>query len=106
MGKRQASDNGAVRVLCLGALVLCTILQVTEAQATLPNCSYPAVFSFGDSLSDVGNSIAAFPEQFGHAELDPNGIIFPMHAADRFSDGKLLVDFLGTWFIEKSLIEI
>ncbi|KAG0631128.1 hypothetical protein M758_1G229400 [Ceratodon purpureus] len=95
MGKRQG--DGAARMLCLGALVvLCFVSQVTKAQAaTLPNCSYPGVFSFGDSLSDVGNSIAAFPEQFAHAELDPNGHIFPQHAADRFTDGKLLVDFLA-----------
>ena len=77
-----------------GALVLCLMLQAAAAQP-LPNCSYPAVYGFGDSLTDVGNAIAAFPDKFAGAELDPNGILFPMHAADRLSDGKLLVDFLG-----------
>ncbi|KAG0564188.1 hypothetical protein KC19_8G090500 [Ceratodon purpureus] len=80
------------RVLCWGALMLC-VLQV--ASAALPNCSYPGVFAFGDSLSDTGNSIAAFPEKFANAELDPNGILFPTHAADRYTDGKLLLDFLA-----------
>lgn len=87
--------------LGLGAgalLVLCVLFQVAAAQnTTLPLCAYPGIFAFGDSLSDTGNSIAAFPEQFANAELDPNGQQFPMHAADRFTDGKLLLDFLGTW---------
>lgn len=86
---------GAV-VVVLCALQSC--FQLTSAQESLPNCSYPAVYSFGDSLTDTGNSIAAFPEKFANAELDPNGLLFPMHAADRYTDGKLLVDFLGTWF--------
>lgn len=75
-------------------LVFCALFQLTAA--ALPNCSYPAIFAFGDSLTDTGNSIAAFPELFKEAELDPMGQEFPMHAADRYTDGKLLLDFLGT----------
>jgi hypothetical protein len=76
--------------------VACLLLWncVLLAQA-VKNCSYPAIYNFGDSLSDVGNAIAAFPEQFANAELSPNGIYFPMHAADRYCDGKLLCDFIG-----------
>jgi hypothetical protein len=62
---------------------------------SLPDCFYPALYAFGDSLTDVGNAIAAFPDQFKHAEIAPNGFQFPMHAADRLCDGKLLVDFMG-----------
>ena len=61
----------------------------------LPNCSYPAIYSFGDSLTDTGNSIAAFPDQFAKVELDPYGTEWPMHGADRYCDGKVLDDFLG-----------
>uniref|UniRef100_A0A7I4BN57 GDSL esterase/lipase n=1 Tax=Physcomitrium patens TaxID=3218 RepID=A0A7I4BN57_PHYPA len=83
--------------LCWVALILCILhcVRLSAAQDLLPNCSYPAVYAFGDGLTDVGNAIAAFPEKFAHAELDPNGIEFPMHPADRFCDGKLLVDFLA-----------
>jgi hypothetical protein len=87
----QAGLGAAVVLWC------CAVFQVTAAaNSTLPLCAYPGIFAFGDSLSDTGNSIAAFPEQFANAELDPNGQAFPMHAADRFTDGKLLLDFLGT----------
>jgi hypothetical protein len=72
--------------------------------ATLPNCSYPSVYAFGDSMTDTGNGIAGFPDEFISSESDPNGILFPQHAADRYCDGRLLIDFLGkkekpTWVL-------
>ncbi|CAK9220931.1 unnamed protein product [Sphagnum troendelagicum] len=63
--------------------------------ATLPNCSYPSVYAFGDSMTDTGNGIAGFPDEFISSESDPNGILFPQHAADRYCDGRLLIDFLA-----------
>lgn len=88
-GVRRSLMMYSLPVACL-LLWNCVLL----AQA-VKNCSYPAIYNFGDSLSDVGNAIAAFPEQFANAELSPNGIYFPMHAADRYCDGKLLCDFIG-----------
>jgi hypothetical protein len=78
----------------LGGLLLLA-LHLVSAADPLPNCSYPAIYGFGDSLTDVGNGIAAFPEKFKHAEIDPYGIQFPMHAADRYTDGKMFIDFLA-----------
>jgi len=61
----------------------------------LPNCSFPAVYTFGDSLSDNGNAIAAFPEQFMEAANWPNGVSAPRYPAGRYCDGWLLTDFIG-----------
>ena len=82
-------------MLALGALLLINLVQLSVGQDALPNCSFPAVYAFGDSLTDVGNAIAAYPEKFGHSEKDPFGVEFPTHPADRFTDGKLFIDFLG-----------
>jgi hypothetical protein len=84
--------GGVVAVLFLlligfGSLGLCA--------AELNNCSFSAVYSFGDSLTDNGNAIAALPEQFIDSEGNPNGVNFPHHAADRYCDGRLLVDYIG-----------
>jgi len=54
------------------------------------NCSFPAIFNFGDSNSDTGGLSAAF----GQAP-PPNGITFFHTPAGRFSDGRLIVDFFG-----------
>jgi hypothetical protein len=55
-------------------------------------------------MTDTGNGIAGFPDEFISSESDPNGILFPQHAADRYCDGRLLIDFLGkkekpTWVL-------
>lgn len=78
--------------LTIQALVVAIFL-VKETRS-LKTCEYPAVYGFGDSLIDVGNSIAALPRQFAGAEVDPNGVYWPLRAADRLSDGKLFVDFV------------
>lgn len=70
-------------------------LDLTAAQ--LRNCSFSAVYSFGDSLTDNGNAIAGLPDQFIDSESNPNGVNFPHHAADRYCDGRLLVDYIGIW---------
>lgn len=82
-------------VMVVVVSTVCLLQHHDVIAAKLPNCSFPAIYSFGDSLTDVGNGIAVFPDQFAHSELDPYGVSFPLHAADRFSDGHLLVDFFG-----------
>jgi len=57
------------------------------------NCSFPAIFNFGDSNSDTGGLSAAF----GQAP-PPNGITFFHTPVGRFSDGRLIIDFLGKWW--------
>ena len=67
----------------------CILSRVVESAT----CQFPAIYAFGDSLTDVGNAIAAFPNQFTYAESSPNGVVWPLHSADRMCDGRLLVDF-------------
>lgn len=82
-------------VLILLCLLHCCSLSAAQTNSSLPNCTFPAVYAFGDSLTDVGNAIATYPEKFQHSELDPYGVEFPQHPADRYSDGKLFIDFLA-----------
>lgn len=90
------ASSRVVGLVSWGALLtLLCVARLAAAGEARPDCSFPAVYAFGDSLSDTGNSIAAFPDQFANAELDPQGLEFPMHAADRYTDGKLLLDFLA-----------
>ncbi|KAH7532435.1 hypothetical protein FEM48_Zijuj04G0019500 [Ziziphus jujuba var. spinosa] len=51
-----------------GFLVLC-LLSVGSAQSSSPDCSFPAIYNFGDSNSDTGGISAAFlPIQAPYAE--------------------------------------
>ncbi|KAF8389967.1 hypothetical protein HHK36_024487 [Tetracentron sinense] len=55
----------------------------------------PAVFVFGDSLSDTGNYMEAFPF-YADDEDSPYGSIFFHAPSGRFSDGRLIIDFMAS----------
>jgi len=68
--------------LCLAAGCLCKPL-------------FPAIFTFGDSMLDVGNN-NYLASAMAKADTLPNGIDFPTHnATGRFCNGKTLVDLIG-----------
>lgn len=58
----------------------------------LEDCHFPAIFNFGDSNSDTGGLAAAFP----HAVSEPYGETFFHETVGRYSDGRVLLDFIGT----------
>lgn len=58
--------------------------------ATASSCDFPAIFNFGDSNSDTGGLSAAF----GQAP-SPNGETYFHHPAGRYSDGRLILDFIA-----------
>ena len=58
--------------------------------ATLPSCSFPAIYNFGDSNSDTGGISAAF-----EPIRTPYGEGFFLKPAGRDSDGRLIIDFIG-----------
>ncbi|KAM3706229.1 hypothetical protein ACJW31_03G137900 [Castanea mollissima] len=61
-----------------------------SSSAALSKCSFPAIFNFGDSNSDTGGLSAAF----GQAP-PPNGETFFHTPSGRYSDGRLVIDFIA-----------
>ena len=55
-------------------------------------CGFPAIFNLGDSNSDTGAFPALFP-----AVQPPYGRTFFGMPAGRQSDGRLTIDFMGTY---------
>ncbi|KNA25713.1 hypothetical protein SOVF_003340 [Spinacia oleracea] len=53
-------------------------------------CTFPAIFNFGDSNSDTGG----FSATFGQARL-PHGETFFHSPAGRYCDGRLVIDFIA-----------
>jgi hypothetical protein len=63
---------------------------------------FPAVLAFGDSVADTGNN--NYVRTIIRANFPPYGKDFPGHrATGRFSDGKVSVDFLGTYNFATSI---
>jgi hypothetical protein len=78
------------------ALVVLAVAVVQARGSSAAPC-VPRVFSFGDSLADTGN----FPFLYGNDSREPAlrppyGETFFRRATGRFSDGRLIVDFIGT----------
>lgn len=76
----------------LSVLFLLVLLSNQAVNATISksSCNFPAVFNFGDSNSDTGGLAAAF----GQAP-PPNGETFFHRPVGRYSDGRLVIDFIA-----------
>ncbi|KAF0920054.1 hypothetical protein E2562_032746 [Oryza meyeriana var. granulata] len=77
------------------AVVIAVAALLWAAQAREEPC-YPRLFSFGDSLTDTGN----FPFIFGNDSREPAlrppyGETFFHRATGRFSNGRLVIDFIA-----------
>ena len=63
---------------------------------------YSAIYSFGDSLADTGNSLsAAVATGLNQSQLNfgnlPYGETYFHKATGRYSDGRLIVDYIGLY---------
>jgi len=85
--------RGVLLLLLVAALV--AALPATCAAARSKK-SYTAIFSFGDSLSDAGNLIVNGTPKALTTARPPYGMTFFRKPTGRCSNGRLVVDFLGT----------
>uniref|UniRef100_A0A6V7QSA3 GDSL esterase/lipase n=1 Tax=Ananas comosus var. bracteatus TaxID=296719 RepID=A0A6V7QSA3_ANACO len=58
---------------------------------------FSKIYAFGDSYTDTGNTHSADgPYSFGYVSSPPYGTTFFHRSTNRYSDGRLVVDFLTT----------
>ncbi|KAL6838506.1 hypothetical protein ACP4OV_031751 [Aristida adscensionis] len=65
-----------------------------EGSSSTGGCGTP-LWVFGDSYADTGN-LGDLGRELTHAWYDPYGQTFPGRPAGRFSDGRVLTDFLAS----------
>ncbi|PNT01209.1 hypothetical protein POPTR_015G089700v4 [Populus trichocarpa] len=64
----------------------------SAVQTTSP---FKKIYAFGDSFTDTGNTRSASgPSGFGHVSSRPYGSTFFHHPTNRYSDGRLVIDFV------------
>jgi len=75
-----------------------SLLVILSIATLVPNpvfssneCAFPAIFNFGDSNSDTGGLAASIL-----APKPPYGDTYFHRPVGRFSDGRLIIDFMGT----------
>ncbi|KAG2708996.1 hypothetical protein I3843_05G199800 [Carya illinoinensis] len=80
--------KSTIPLSCLFTLLLsATILNPVFASKV---CNFPAIFNFGASSSDTGGLSATF-----RRVTRPNGETYFRRPAGRFSDGRLIIDFIA-----------
>ncbi|KAB5532110.1 hypothetical protein DKX38_018780 [Salix brachista] len=58
--------------------------------------SFTKIYAFGDSFTDTGNTRSASgPNGFRHVSNPPYGSTFFHHPTNRYSDGRLVIDFVA-----------
>lgn len=81
-------------------ITLTTIFILTSASSaateTHPPRPFKKIYAFGDSFTDTGNTKSATgPSSFGHVSNPPYGTTFFHHPTNRYSDGRLVIDFVA-----------
>jgi len=96
MGMATRANN---KLLLLLALALAIIIMVAGAAAAAAPPSSPpfrTVYAFGDSFTDTGNTLwTTEPFSFRYVSSRPYGATFFHRSTNRYSDGRLVVDFLA-----------
>ena len=93
----EMKNSNSVKVLEL-AIILINLLWMGGVPRVFADCDIPAIFVFGDSLSDTGNcALSQMPSAIAFCKRTrdlPFGETYPHYGFRRFSDGLLIIDWL------------
>lgn len=78
-------------------VMLCSLIHL-EPRAVRCEPQVPCYFIFGDSVFDAGNN--NYLQSQAKANYLPYGIDFPQGPTGRFTNGKTIGDFIGTFLIK------
>ncbi|KAJ0986163.1 hypothetical protein J5N97_004519 [Dioscorea zingiberensis] len=88
----MSSSSSCTNILYLLFTFIVFVLPTSAQQST--GACFTSIISFGDSISDTGNLIFALNNSHRVNRL-PYGETFFHHPTGRFSDGRLIADFIA-----------
>jgi predicted phage tail protein len=89
-----ASRLGGLLLIVWVLMMGCGAVGLAEGNSS-SSCP-EAIFAFGASMTDTGNSQAAFPYASAPQTSLPYGETYFKKPANRYSNGRLVIDFFGT----------
>lgn len=82
--------------ITLSAVLVLSSLSFAYTTTTETSHPFKKIYAFGDSFTDTGNTKSVTgPSGFGHVSNPPYGITFFHHPTNRYSDGRLVIDFVA-----------
>lgn len=84
-------------VWVIDVFIVWALLFFTTVRSQSANDKVPALFIFGDSLSDDGNN--NYLSSLARSNFPPYGIDFPFGPTGRFCNGRTVVDYIGLVFL-------
>ncbi|KAL9266167.1 GDSL esterase/lipase-like protein [Drosera capensis] len=83
--------------LIMGAVFVILIIKMIIAQSSASSLPFTKIFAFGDSYTDTGNTgPSSVPSVFNYASRLPYGMTFFHRPTNRYSDGRLVIDFVAS----------
>lgn len=77
-------------------IIIIAIFSLLSSSVKGQTRPFKKIFAFGDSFTDTGNTKNGNgPSGFGHVENAPYGSSFFNHSTNRYSDGRLVIDFVA-----------
>ncbi|GAA0186227.1 hypothetical protein LIER_33515 [Lithospermum erythrorhizon] len=78
-------------------LIMTICITPSFQQQQQPNGrAFTTIYAFGDSFTDTGNTESSSgPNAFTHVSSPPYGRTFFHHPTNRYSDGRLVIDFVA-----------
>jgi hypothetical protein len=77
-------------------ILACSASAATDQRNPNPRRPFKKIYAFGDSFTDTGNTKSITgPSGFGHVSNPPYGSTFFHRPTNRYSDGRLVIDFVA-----------
>ena len=101
-GLKKTMEAMAIGVVLVGAFsIFLAMGQQKRSIIDQPSgCNFQAIYNFGDSNSDTGGRSAAFMRT-----PSPYGATFFGKPSGRYSDGRLIIDYMSEYFLGTPLLE-
>ncbi|KAL3748071.1 hypothetical protein ACJRO7_009316 [Eucalyptus globulus] len=94
----SSSSASSLVLAALAVVTLTTLLFSSPASAAAGPQPRPfkKIYAFGDSFTDTGNTHSeSGPSGYGHVSSPPYGVTFFHRPTNRYSDGRLVIDFVA-----------
>ncbi|CAI0410209.1 unnamed protein product [Linum tenue] len=88
-------SSASTAMIFILLLTTTTTLFFFPTTAAPPQSSFKKIYAFGDSFTDTGNTRSVGPGGgFGHVSNPPYGSTYFHRPTNRYSDGRLVIDFV------------